>query len=90
VLASSALKRECQNFTRFSRVLCCEAHSASQPGYTQNSNPDVPQLTGCGAKDNATDYCQTLTKSGAASMTMTAAQAKAVARNADGSLPPMK
>jgi hypothetical protein len=35
-------------------------------------------------------YCQTLSKSGSASMTMTAAQAKAVKRNADGSLPPMK
>jgi pectate disaccharide-lyase len=59
-------------------------------GYTQNSNPDVPKLTACGAKDNKTDYCQTLTKSGEVSMTMTAAQAKATKRNADGSLPPMK
>jgi pectate disaccharide-lyase len=59
-------------------------------GYTQNSNPDVPKLSNCGAKDNQTDFCQTLSKSGSASMTMTAAQAKAVKRNADGSLPPMK
>ena len=59
-------------------------------GYTQNSNPDVPKLTGCGAKDNKTDYCQTLSQSGAVSMSMTAAQAKAAPRNADGSLPPMK
>ena len=59
-------------------------------GFTQNSNPDVPKLTGCGAKDNATDYCQTLSRSGEATMSMTAAQAKAVKRNADGSLPPMK
>ncbi len=59
-------------------------------GYTQNSNPEVPKLTACGAKDNATDYCQTLSQSGAVSMSMTAAQAKAVKRNADGSLPAMK
>jgi pectate lyase-like protein len=60
-------------------------------GYTQNSNPDVPKLTDCGAKDNGqADYCQTLSKTGSATMTMTAAQAKAVKRNADGSLPPMK
>ncbi|MET0792288.1 MAG: right-handed parallel beta-helix repeat-containing protein [Polyangiaceae bacterium] len=59
-------------------------------GYTQNSNPDVPMLTGCGAKDNKTDYCQTLSKSGEVSMTMSAADAKAAKRNADGSLPPMK
>ena len=59
-------------------------------GYTQNSNPDVPKLSGCGAKDNKTDYCQTLSQSGEVSMSMTAAQAKAVKRNADGSLPPMK
>jgi hypothetical protein len=60
-------------------------------GFTQNSNPDVPKLSGCGAKDNGEDdYCQTLTRSNPATMTMTAAQAKAAARNADGSLPPMK
>jgi hypothetical protein len=59
-------------------------------GYTQNSNPDVPQLMACGAKDNKTDYCQTLSISGEVDMTMTAAQAKAAARGADGSLPPMK
>lgn len=59
-------------------------------GYTQNSNPDVPKLSGCGAKDNKTDYCQTLSKSGEVSMTMTAAEAKAAKRAADGSLPPMK
>ncbi len=59
-------------------------------GYTQNSNPDVPKLTGCGAKDNKTDYCQTLTKTGTVTMSMTAAQAKATKRNADGSLPAMK
>jgi len=60
-------------------------------GYTQNNNPDVPQLSSCGAKDNGKgDYCGTLSKSGSATMTMSAAQAKAVKRNADGSLPPMK
>jgi hypothetical protein len=60
-------------------------------GYTQNNNPDVPKLSNCGAKDNGKgDYCGTLSKSGSATMTMTGAQAKAVKRNADGSLPPMK
>jgi hypothetical protein len=59
-------------------------------GYTQNSNPDVPKLSGCGAKDNKDDYCQTLSQSGEVSMTMSAAQAKAAKRNADGSLPAMK
>ncbi len=53
------------------------------------SNPDVPKLSACGAKDNKTDYCQTLSQSGEASMSMSAAQAKAIPRNADGSLPPM-
>ncbi|HEX3775551.1 MAG TPA: hypothetical protein VHV51_13860 [Polyangiaceae bacterium] len=60
-------------------------------GFTQNSNPDVPKLTGCGARGNGEDdYCQTLSRSNTVAMTMTAAQAKAAARNADGSLPPMK
>ncbi len=71
-------------------VKSCFAFENLACGYTQNSNPDVPKLTDCGAKDNKDDYCQTLSKSGEASMTMTAAQAKAVKRNADGSLPPMK
>jgi len=56
-----------------------------------NNNPDVPKVNNCGAKDNGKDdYCGTLSKTGSATMTMTAAQAKAVKRNADGSLPPMK
>ncbi|HXK16534.1 MAG TPA: right-handed parallel beta-helix repeat-containing protein, partial [Polyangiaceae bacterium] len=59
-------------------------------GFTRNSNPDVPELTDCGAKDNATDYCQTLSRTGEVSMSMTAAAARAVKRAADGSLPPMK
>jgi hypothetical protein len=43
-------------------------------------------LTGCGSRSNGTNYCQ-LTSAPQVSFTMTAAQAKAAARNPDGSLP---
>jgi hypothetical protein len=57
-------------------------------GFTQNSNPDTPKLNMCGAWNNKTEYCQTLSQSNAMNnFTMTGAQAKAVVRNADGSLP---
>jgi hypothetical protein len=57
-------------------------------GFVQNNNPDVPKLDMCGAWNNRTDYCQTLSQSNAMNaFTMTGAEAKAVARNADGSLP---
>ncbi len=71
-------------------VKSCFAFENLACGYTQNSNPDVPKLSACGAKDNKDDYCQTLSKAGEVTMSMTAAQAKAAKRNADGSLPPMK
>jgi hypothetical protein len=58
-------------------------------GFVRNNNPEVPKLTGCGAKDNKTAYCS-LTVSGEASMSMTASAAIAAKRAADGSLPPMK
>jgi len=57
-------------------------------GFTQNSNPDVPKLNMCGSVRNKNQYCQTLSQSNANNnFTMTGAQAIAVARNADGSLP---
>ena len=55
-------------------------------GFTQNSNPDAQAET-CGAAKQ-TAYCGTLTQAAANNgFTMTAAQAIAVQRNADGSLP---
>jgi hypothetical protein len=58
-------------------------------GFVRNNNPEVPKLSGCGAKDNKAAYCS-LTVSGEASMSMTASAAIAAKRAADGSLPPMK
>jgi hypothetical protein len=55
-------------------------------GFVRNNNPELPKLTGCGAKDNKDAYCK-LTVSGEVTMTMTAAAAITAKRNADGSLP---
>jgi hypothetical protein len=55
-------------------------------GFVRNNNPEVPMLTGCGASGNGTAFCQ-VTTSGQVTITMTGAQGKAAARNADGSLP---
>ncbi|HEY3592353.1 MAG TPA: hypothetical protein VGL13_00705, partial [Polyangiaceae bacterium] len=57
-------------------------------GFVQNNNPDVPKLNMCGSWNNQTAYCQTLSQSNAMNaFTMTGAEAKAVVRNPDGSLP---
>lgn len=58
-------------------------------GFVRNNNPDTPKLTGCGAKDNKTAYCD-LSVSGGVEMSLTAADARTAPRNADGSLPAMK
>jgi hypothetical protein len=56
----------------------------------RNNNPSKPALSNCAARSNPTgDYCD-LSCSPTMTITMTGAQAKAIARNADGSLPPIK
>jgi hypothetical protein len=55
-------------------------------GFTRNNNTSVPVLTACGSRGDGTAYCS-LTNPSPVSFTMTGAQAKAVQRNADGSLP---
>jgi hypothetical protein len=69
-------------------------HSASFEnlacGFVRNNNPSKPSLSNCSARSNPSgDYCE-LTCSPTVAMTMTGAQAKAVARNADGSLPAIR
>jgi pectate disaccharide-lyase len=59
-------------------------------GFVRNNNPFKPALSNCAARSNPTgDYCD-LTCSPTITMAMTGAQAKAAARNADGSLPAIK
>ena len=56
-------------------------------GFTRNNNTSVPVLSQCGGRgDGKGEYCS-LTNPSPVSFTMTGAQAKALARNADGSLP---
>ena len=59
-------------------------------GFVRNNNPSKPALSNCAARSNPKgDYCD-LSCSPTVTMTMTGAQAKAAARNADGSLPAIK
>jgi hypothetical protein len=58
-------------------------------GFVRNNNPENPKLTGCGAKDNKTDYCS-LSVSSEANMSMSASAARSAPRQADGSLPAMQ
>ena len=56
-------------------------------GFTRNNNTSVPVLSQCGGRaDGKGEYCS-LTNPSPVTFTMTGAQAKALARNADGSLP---
>ena len=58
-------------------------------GFVRNNNPEVPMLTSCGASGNGTAFCQ-VSSSPVVTITMTGAQGKAAARNADGSLPAIR
>ena len=55
-------------------------------GFVRNNNPQLPTLSDCKVGTNGTDYCQ-LSCSPSARTATTGAQAKLMARNADGSLP---
>ena len=56
-------------------------------GFVRNNNPDVPMLSNCGVHSNGSDdYCQ-VSCSPSTTISTTGAAAKAMARNADGSLP---
>jgi hypothetical protein len=68
-------------------VTNCASFENLTCGFVRNNNPDVPSLSDCYARSNPTgNYCQ-VTCNPTHSMTMTGAQAKAITRNADGSLP---
>jgi hypothetical protein len=55
-------------------------------GFVRNNNPDLPVLTDCGVAANKNDYCK-ISCAPSVSVQTTGAEAKAIARNADGSLP---
>jgi hypothetical protein len=57
-------------------------------GFTRNNNPQNPSVSMSGERNNGGSSC--ITPSSPVSFTMTGAQAKAVARNADGSLPAIR
>jgi hypothetical protein len=56
-------------------------------GFVRNNNPSLPKLTTCGVNANGKgDYCS-LTCTPSKTIQTTGAQAKALARNSDGTLP---
>jgi pectate disaccharide-lyase len=68
----------------------CFAFENLACGYTRNNNTEVPTLSQCGGRgDGKGEYCS-LTNPSPVSFTMTGSQAKAVQRNADGTLPAIK
>lgn len=70
---------------RLSRVAAFENRSC---GFTRNNNATSPVLMTCAVADNGDDYCDDLAPcSPESSVTVTGAEAKALPRNADGSLP---
>jgi hypothetical protein len=56
-------------------------------GFTRNNNTAAPQLSMCGGRGDGKGLLCSLTNSGTQSVTMTAAQAIAVQRGANGELP---
>jgi hypothetical protein len=72
------------------KVSNCFSMENNACGYTRNNNTEVPVLSQCGGRsDGKGEYCS-LTNPSPVSFSMTAAQAKAVQRNPDGSLPAIK
>jgi hypothetical protein len=72
------------------QVTSCFAFENLACGFTRNNNSEVPVLKQCGGRaDGKGEYCS-LTNSSPVSFTMTGAEAKAVQRNSDGSLPAIK
>ena len=68
----------------------CYAFENLACGFTCNNNTDVPSLTSCGGRDDGKgEYCS-LTNASPVGFTMTGAQAKAAARDANGNLPAIK
>jgi hypothetical protein len=60
-------------------------------GYVRNNNTKVPQLSMCGGRGDGKGLLCSLTNSGgAANVSMTAAEAIAAKRDADGNLPPIR
>jgi hypothetical protein len=69
------------------QVTRCFAFDNVACGFVRNNNPSVPLLSMCGGRgDGKGEYCS-LSNPSPVTFTMTGDQAKAVARNADGSLP---
>lgn len=72
------------------KVTNCYAMENLACGFTRNNNTEMPVLSQCGGKsDGKGEFCK-LDYSASVSFSMTGAQAKAVQRNPDGSLPAIK
>ncbi|HMI91909.1 MAG TPA: hypothetical protein VK509_11125, partial [Polyangiales bacterium] len=59
-------------------------------GFVLNNNTRVPQLSMCGGRGDGKGLLCSLTNSGAVAVGMSAAEAIAAERDADGNLPPLR
>lgn len=71
-------------------VTGCFAFENNGCGFTLNNNTSTPVLSQCGGRDDGNGEFCSLTNSSPVSFSMTGAEAKAVVRDADGSLPPIQ
>ncbi|HET6333095.1 MAG TPA: right-handed parallel beta-helix repeat-containing protein [Polyangiales bacterium] len=73
------------------QVKNCVSFENRACGYTRNNNTQVPQLSMCGGRGDGKGLLCSLTSSGGAvSVSMTAAEAIAAKRDADGNLPAVR
>ena len=57
-------------------------------GFVRNNNPDNPNLTNCGGRNNKKDFCE-LTNSGNVTVNITGDEVIAAKRDSKGNLPPL-
>jgi hypothetical protein len=71
------------------QVTNCAAIENKACGFVRNNNPDVPALTTCGGRGNGKGTFCSLTTTGTLTTSMSAADAIAATRDANGNLPPI-
>lgn len=71
------------------QVTGCASIENRACGFVRNNNTEVPQLSMCGGRGDGKGTLCSLTNSGNLSVSMSAAEAIAAKRDADGNLPPI-
>jgi hypothetical protein len=72
------------------QVTNCASIENRACGFVRNNNPDVPMLSACGGRGDGKGTFCSLTSTGSLTATMSAADAIAVKRDANGNLPALR